>query len=89
MLHPDLEEALELETLTLFGQLGYTTCWIPQLPDRGRGKIQWFTGLLQVLRVVTTDITQMTTLPSAKKGLSSYAIAPHPQSGTIFGLSEA
>ena len=33
----------------------------------------------QVLRVVTTDVTQMTTLPSACKGLSSYAIAPLTQ----------
>jgi hypothetical protein len=38
-------------------------------------KLTLLKGFLQFLRVVTTDVTQMTTLPSACKGLSSYTIA--------------
>ncbi len=41
----------------------------------GEAKTTLLTGFLQILRVVTTDVTQMTTLPSACKGLSSYTIA--------------
>jgi len=52
------------------------------LTEGDANKTQWFTRLLQTLRVVTTDVTQMTTLPSACKGLSFYAIAPLTQPWT-------
>jgi hypothetical protein len=45
-------------------------------PTGRKAKASASSGLLQVFRVVTTDVTQMTTLPSACKGLSSYTIAP-------------
>jgi hypothetical protein len=48
-------------------------------PTGGDAKPSDLQDCKQFLRVVITDVTQMTTLPSAYKGLSFYAIAPLTQ----------
>jgi hypothetical protein len=51
-------------------------CRISGKYRQGEAVKAYLTGLLQVSRAVTTDITQRTAQPSAYKGLSFYVIAP-------------
>ena len=71
-----IERAISLGAVYLLLPYRWAVVVIRTNPTGGEAKPLVYAGLLHFQRVVTTDVTQMTTQPSAYKGLSSYAIAP-------------